>query len=181
MAGPYDVSGVQEQVIVSYNSYPTPGYLPFILSSYNYCYNLVPDYADLLKAPYDSIIPPLLASGQYSIGYINGRCPAVPREMVKDSVMDAYENIPNHPLRQALADNNLWNWTPMTPVKMFYCSSDDQVSYQNSLFAYNKFIQNGSTVVSLHETADNLNHGDCALPTMLLGKFYLDSIKALPF
>jgi hypothetical protein len=179
MAGPYDCSGVQEDVITSFNTYPTPGYLPYILFSYNLVYDIVPDVVSLLKPPYDSIIPPMF-NGAYSMGEINNVSNPVPRFMVKDSVMEAYEADPNHPLKLALRDNDLYDWIPRSPVKMFYCSSDDQVNYQNSIVAYNHFIAAGATSVSLFETADNLNHGDCALPTMLFGKFYLDSLKALP-
>lgn len=179
MAGPYDVSGVQEQVIVSHDPYPTPGYLPYILYGYNAIYHILPSVDAILKPPYDSIIPPMF-DGVYSMGEINAVSAPVPRDMVLDSVMAAYEASDDHPLKLALADNNLYNWVPATPVKMFYCSSDDQVSYQNSIVAYNAFIAAGATSVSLFETADNLNHYDCALPTMLFGKLFLDSLKALP-
>jgi hypothetical protein len=179
MAGPYDCSGVQESVIVGFDPYPTPGYLPYILFSYNYIYHIVDDPISLLKPPYDSIIPPMF-DGMHSIGEINNVSNPVPRYMILDSVMDAYENDPNHPLKVALRDNDLYNWVPRSPVKMFYCSSDDQVSFQNTIVAYNNFIAAGATTVSMYETANNLNHGDCALPTMLFGKFYMDSLKALP-
>lgn len=180
MSGPYDVSGVQEQVIVSHDPYPTPGYLPYILYGYNAIYRIVPDVNAILKPPYDSIMPTMF-DGYYTIGEINMVSAPVPRDMVLDSVMTAYENDPAHPLKLALRDNDLYNWIPKSPVKMFYCSSDDQVNYQNTLVAYNHFLAAGSTTVSIHETANNLAHYDCALPTMLLGKFYLDSLKALPF
>ncbi len=179
MAGPYDCSGVQEQVITSFNSYPTPGYLPYVIFSYDLVYDLVADPTDLLKPPYDSIIPPMF-DGRFSIGEINNVSNPVPRLMIKDSVMAAYEADPNHPLKVALRKNDLYDWIPKTPVKMFYCSSDDQVSYQNSIVAYNHFVAAGATTVSLFETADNLTHGECALPTMLFGKLYIDSLKALP-
>ncbi|MBK9448405.1 MAG: hypothetical protein IPN95_03105 [Bacteroidetes bacterium] len=179
MAGPYDCSGVQEAVIVGYDPYPTPGYLPYVIFSYNYIYHIVDDPTKLLKPPYDSIIPPMF-DGTHSIGEINNVSNPVPRYMIVDSVMEAYEADPNHPLKLALRDNDLYDWIPKTPVKMFYCSSDDQVNYQNTIVAYNHFIAAGATTVSIFETANNLNHGDCALPTMLFGKFYMDSLKALP-
>jgi hypothetical protein len=180
MSGPYDASGVQEDVITSFDPYPTPGYLPYILISYNYVYNIVPDIPSVLKSPYDTLILPMF-DGTYSMDEINSVSNPVPRLMVKDSVMDAYEADPLHPLKLALQDNDLWNWIPRTPVKMFYCGADDQVNYMNSIVAYNHFVAAGATTVSLFETAPNLNHSDCALPTMLFGKLYLDSLKALPY
>jgi hypothetical protein len=179
MAGPYDCSGVQANVITSFDPYPTPGYLPYVIYSYDFVYKIVPDADALFKPPYDSILPTMF-NGLYAMGDINSICPEVPREMVKDSVMAAFEADPNHPLKVALRKNDLYNWVPQTPVKMFYCSSDDQVNYMNSIVAYNAFIAAGATNVSLFETANNLTHGECALPTMLFGKLYLDSLKALP-
>ena len=107
MAGPYDVSGVQEQVIVSHDPYPTPGYLPYIFLSYGYAYGNLPELTEVLKPPYDSILPPMF-NGQFSIGDINNLSAPVPRDMVVDSVMAAYEADNDHPLKIALRDNDLW-------------------------------------------------------------------------
>lgn len=180
MSGPYDASGVQEQVLVGFDPYPTPGYLPFILWSYNMVYDIVPDPAALLKPPYDSIIPPLMDQ-IYSIGYINTQSNAVPRYMLLDSVLNAYENDQDHPLKLALRDNDLWKgWVPQAPVRFFYCEGDDQVAYENSIVAYNAFTQNGAQNVSLFrvdsDAAPQL-HSDCAPGALLRGKLYFDSLR----
>lgn len=178
MAGPYDASGVQADVITAFEEYPTPGYLPYIMYSYNEAYRIVPDVVALLKPPYDSIIPPMM-NGEFSIGEVNVVSAPIPRNMVKDSVMNAYESDPNHPLKLALRNNDLWNWVPETPVKMFYCSGDDQVSWRNSQVAYDKFMAQGASpeIVSLHETTPDANHAECAQPTFLLAKFWFDSLR----
>ncbi|MEM1000727.1 MAG: hypothetical protein AAGN35_26975 [Bacteroidota bacterium] len=180
MSGPYDVSGVQEEVLVSFDPYPTPGYMPYILYSYNLAYNIVPDVTALLKPPYDSIVPPFM-DGSRSIGDLNDVSNPVPRLMVLDSVMNAYENDPNHPLKLALRRNDLWDWVPQTPVRMYYCTADDQVSYQNALVAYDRFLQNGASpdIVSLEEPDPNANHNDCAQPCFLAAKVWFDSLRAL--
>ncbi len=132
----------------------------------------------LLKPPYDSIIPPMM-NGEFTIGEVNNVSNPIPRYMVKDSVMAAYESNPNHPLKLALRNNDLWNWVPETPLKMFFCTGDDQVSWRNSQVAYDKFIAQGASpkIVSLHETNPTANHSDCAQPTFLLAKFWFDSLR----
>ena len=40
MAGPYDMSGAQRIMLETGNFYPNPGYLPYIILSYNKIYNL---------------------------------------------------------------------------------------------------------------------------------------------
>ncbi|MEM7038199.1 MAG: lipase family protein [Bacteroidota bacterium] len=179
MAGPYDVSGVQEEVIVSFDPYPTPGYLPFVLYSYNMVYDVVPDIADILKPPYDTIIPWRM-DGTWGMGQINELSNPVPRLMVKDSVMDAYEADDNHPLKVALRANDLHNWVPETPVKMYYCEGDDQVAYENAIVAYDRFIAQGASpdIVSHKSVDPNLNHVDCALPTLLEGLQWFKEFKS---
>ena len=64
MSGAYDLSGVQAEVVTSDNPYSSPEYLPYIVMSYRYAYNIYPDIHDIFKAPYDTILPPLF--GRYT-------------------------------------------------------------------------------------------------------------------
>lgn len=181
MAGPYDASGVQEKVITGQNPYPTPGYLPYIVYSYDLVYNIVKeDPSTLFKAPYDSIVAANMNQVR-GIGYLNSLCDPIPRRMMKDSVMAAYEADPHHPLKVALRDNDLWDWVPQTHMRLFYCTADDQVSYENSIVAYNHFMQAGGdpALIKPYDVNPNANHGDCAMPALLLGKFFFDSIASV--
>ena len=53
LSGPYDVSGVQTDVIVGNQPYPTPGYLPYILFAYNSV------YGNLFNEPSEVFVPTL--------------------------------------------------------------------------------------------------------------------------
>ena len=180
MAGPYDVSGVQEGVIVSHNTYPTPGYLPYIVYTYDMIYDVLPgEPRSAFKAPYDSIIDYAIKSQLVGMGTLNNQVTPVPRDMVKDAFMAEYENNPAHPLKAALRDNDLWRgWVPTSHVRMFYCEADDQVSYLNAVYCYNKFMDQGAdpSLVKLFSVDPALNHSDCAVPSMLLAKWFIDSI-----
>lgn len=179
MAGPYDVSGVQEGVITGYDPYPTPGYLPFIIYSYDMVYDIIdaPPYT-MFKPPYDSIINANMDQSR-DIGYLNTILPAVPREMVLDSVMAAYESDENHPLKLALRDNNLLSWNPQAHVRMCYCKGDDQVNYMNAIVAHDSYLEAGADpeLVKLIEINETSNHSDCALPSMLFAKYFFDSLR----
>lgn len=181
MSGPYDVSGVQEQYLLAFTPYPTPGYLPYILYSYNTVYDIIPDPVTILKPPYDSIVPPNM-NQITTMGQLNQLCNPVPRRMILDSVMNAYENDPVHPLKVALRDNDLYlGWVPQSPVRMFYCKGDDQVSYENAIVAYNEFQNAGAPFVSVVRMDDDANlsdHNECAPNSLLLGKVWFDSLNA---
>lgn len=183
MAGPYDISGVQEQYLLSFDPYPTPGYLPFILYSYSMVYDYLPDPVTVLKPPYDSIVDANMDQIT-TMGQLNNLCNPVPRNMILDSVMNAYENDPNHPLKIALRDNDLYlGWVPQSPLNMYYCEGDDQVSYENAIVAYNEFRNVGAPNLFLTRIDDDnnlLDHNGCAPTSLLSGKLWFDSLNALP-
>lgn len=181
MSGAYDVSGVQEQYLLSFDPYPTPGYLPYIMYGFRTAYDYLPDPQTVLKPPYDSIVAANMDQ-TVSIGQLNRMLDSVPRNLILDSVMSAYENDPNHPLKIALRDNDLYlGWVPQSNLRMFYCVGDDQVSYENALVAYNSFSNAGAPAVSLARIdSDNLllDHNDCAPNALLSGKLWFDSLRA---
>jgi len=176
MSGPYDLKEAQVDLIASDDPYPTPGYLPFIFLAYQSIYgNLYDeDISEVLLAPYDSLMPALFYSGEYSIGYINNQSPDVPKTMVKDSVIEAFMTNSDHPLRLDLNDNHLLDWTPQAPIKLYYCRGDDQVSYLNSENAYDSWTANGATNVEKQDFG-NLTHNDCALFCFLDARTYFNS------
>lgn len=184
MAGPYDASGVQEQYMLGFDPYPTPGYLPFILYSYDMVYDVLPNdvATSVLKPPYDSLAPHILGQ-EVSMGAINNMCNTVPRLMIREEYLNAYINDPNHPLKIALRDNDLYlGWVPQKPLAMFYCEGDDQVSYENAIVAYDEFMAGGAPHVELRRIdtdGDPLTHNDCAPGALLTGKLYLDSLNNL--
>ncbi len=176
MSGPYDLKEAQVDLIASDEPYPTPGYLPFIFLAYQSIYgNLYEEsISEVLKAPYDSLVPALFYSGEYSIGYINGQVPDVPKTMVKDSVIDDFMTNADHPLRLDLNDNHLLDWAPEAPIKLYYCKGDEQVSYLNSENAYDSWTANGAPSVEKQDFG-NLKHNDCALFCFLDARLYFNS------
>lgn len=177
MSGPYDLKVAQVELMASDSVYSTPGYLPYIILGYQSYYgNLYDSVQQIFKSPYDSLMPALFYGGQKGIGFINGLATPVPKDMILDSVVQQFTSDSLHPLRVALADNHLLDWAPQAPIKIHYCTGDDQVTYLNALAAYDSWTTNGSQNVEI-EDFGNLNHGDCVLPSVLNAKFYLDSYK----
>lgn len=174
MSGPYDLVEAQVDLIASDEPYPTPGYLPYILLAYQSIYgNLYENISEGLKAPYDSLMPALFYSKEYSIGYINNQSTDVPKHMVIDSLIEAFEGDLNHPLREDLRENHLLDWAPQAPVRILYCRGDDQVTYLNSEYAYDSWTANGAPNVLKDDLGDH-DHNGCALFAFLIGKSVLD-------
>jgi len=176
MSGPYDVSGYQADLITSDNPYPAPYYLPYILFTYNKIYNLYPSESNFLKSPYDVQLPPLYL-GNNGAGEVDNIMPSVIKNILQDSVITAFDYYPNHPFRQKLQLNDLYNWLPKAPMLITYCKGDRHVVYKNALVAYNSFRQKGKRNVVMYNGGDNLDHGDCVLPTLFRAKAWLDSVR----
>lgn len=178
MSGPYDLSGVMKDVMLSDSDYAVPGYLPFLVFSWNQRYHFYNSPSEFLQAPYDTLLPPLF-DGQHSIGYINNFTPSVPKHIFKPEVIDSFSNNPNHPFRQALADNDVYDWKPTSPVRIEFCRADQEVNWHNAVTLYNAFKANGATNVDTVCMSETLPHFDCAQFAILGMKAFFASYQAL--
>jgi hypothetical protein len=176
MSGAYDLNVTMVDLMLSPQPYSAPAYLPFILLGYHSVYpalqQLYPNPAELLKSPYDTLLPPVFYGKQTNIGAINQLCPAVPITMMKDSVVAAFVNDPQHPLRAILAENDLLDWGPQAPVKIHYCRGDDQVSYLNAVRADSSWRAHGAPNVQIQDFG-NLSHGGCVQPAITSASLFL--------
>ncbi|MCB0793862.1 MAG: alpha/beta fold hydrolase [Flavobacteriales bacterium] len=175
-SGPYDISGVQAQVMLDTVPYPAPYYLPYVVLAYGEVYpGLFNNVSEVFRAPYDMLLPPLF-DGTHGAGDINAVLPDVPSEIMQDSVLQAFAADPMHPFRLALADNDLYDWAPETPTRLYYCDGDDHVFHENSLVALQSFQTNGSTAVT-GVNIGQLDHGGCAFPALLSVKNWFSSLQ----
>ena len=101
MAGPYSMSGVMRELMESGMPHPNPGYLPYVLFSYQNIYNLYDDITEVLKFPYNQYLFGMY-SGDYGMYEINQTLPSNPVEIFQDSYYQDFLNDPNHPFNLAL-------------------------------------------------------------------------------
>jgi len=173
MAGSYDMSGAMVDVMESDSPFPATYYLPYLLLAYDQIYGLFDATSDVFVDPYASQIPGLY-DGPHGAGEINDALPSIPITLLQPAYVTAFDADSNHPLRAALRDNDLYDWTPKTPTRIYHCTTDDTVPFSNSQLAFDTFVANGSTSVELVPLAFG-SHVECAAPTLILGKFWFDS------
>lgn len=176
-AGSYDMSGAMVDLMLSYTSYPSPGYLPFLICTWNNVYHLYNNPSEYFVSPYDTLLPPNV-DGLNSIGDLNQLMPDTPRLIFQPAMIDSFANNPNHPLRLALADNDVYKWVPQAPVTLLHCANDRQVPKQNTYNAYNYFVQNGAMAIDTFDPNPSLGHGDCGDFYFIFLKDYLDTVLA---
>ena len=154
MAGPYDLSGIMKDSLLSDSPHPSPGYVPYVFLAYNRIYNLYSDLTEVFVSPYNSTLPSLF-NGETALQDINSQLPATPKDMFKESfVADVLTN-PNNPFVLKLKENDLYDWKPEAPMYLLHSREDDQVPYLNTIKAYNRFVANGATDIQI----DTSNEG----------------------
>ena len=177
MSGPYDVSGVQSATMTADSFYSSPGYLPYVIMGYQEAYgNVYNDLSEIFRPPYDSLLPGYF-NGTHSMGWINNRLPDTPNLMLDTAYFNDFLTNPNHFAWTLLRDNDLYNWAPVAPLHMYYCTADEQVFYRNSEVARDSMHALGATHV-VATSFGALSHSGCApfcfLASLALFESYID-------
>jgi len=173
-AGSYDLSGSMLNLFLSDSPYQEPFFLPYFLITYNEIYGLVDSYSGLFAAPYDVSVPPLF-NGSNSEQVINSVLPSVPKDMLSPELLQGLEGQGPGIVKTALRENDVYRWTPRAPMRLYHCTGDQLVPYENSATAYAYFAQHGAPDVELIPLAYG-THEKCSLPTYFLIKDWFDSL-----
>ncbi len=175
MSGPYSMSRAMKDVMLTNNPYPAPYYLPYVLLSFQNIYAAYPAVSDFLNTPYDTQLPPLY-SGYNSASEVNALMPSVPKNIIRSTVLNAFDVDSNHIFRTLLKDNDVYAWKPESQVHMLYCGADKHVPPQNTFIAYD-YMQALGAQVSKMNVNDVMDHTPCAEVAMMHMKSIFDTIR----
>jgi hypothetical protein len=178
-SGPYNLAGSQSDVFIQDLPYSNPGYVVYLMFGMNRAYgNIFTNPSDILKSPYDTLIPPFF-NGSFEMDTVNKLLPANISGYLQDSVLQAFvaDTVnQQHPIWQALNNNSNYDWTPTMPVRMYYCTADEQVAYQNALDAETAMTANGALDAKA-QFKGMLNHGGCVTPSIAAASLFFDSLS----
>lgn len=175
LSGPYSISTATKERLLSDEEYLYPGYAAWTLLSYNEAYGLYDSLTQYVKQPYADLATSfkneeidLNTLHADMIAQLNQDFGAsVVKNMLHDSLLIAIQMDENHPLNVALRDNDTFDWAPAAPTRLFYCMSDDQVAFTNSLSADSVMNANGAADVQSRDVAPSADHTGCILPAGL--------------
>ncbi|HVM46920.1 MAG TPA: hypothetical protein VMU04_02785, partial [Candidatus Acidoferrum sp.] len=177
MAGPYDMSGVELNDMLSSRCPPDPYYAAYVVVAYQWVYSLAPGWGDLLAPPYNTTIPPLF-NGNTDGTNIDMAMPACSlSSILLSAVRSALTNDPGSPLYEALRDNDLYRWKPIAPIRLYHCSGDLDVLPANSQVAYSNFVALGATNVQLIDPSPGADHTTCAIPALEAAEAWFNTLK----
>lgn len=187
MSGPYSISGEMKDLILSYEPYGSVAYLPYTALSYDLVYGLFDDVEDFFKPAYAGVIEQF-GNGQISLSTLNiqllttlilNHGQSITRYMLQDSIIAAMESDPQHPVNLALADNDLINWAPQAPTRLFYCEADDQVPYTNAIVADSVMNSLGAVDLEAISAEVNADHGECVEPATFLTALFFGQFQQI--
>lgn len=167
--GAYDLSGVTRLDFLTGRPLPNPFNLLYLLTGLRDVYGF-PDY---LAAPYATLLPPLL-DGTREISEVNAMMPRNPLDILLPEAREALASDPGHPFRVALRRNDLLDWAPRTPLRLYHCAGDRDVPAANATTARDAFAARGVTVAVL-DPEPSADHAGCAQPTLLDIKAWFDA------
>lgn len=187
MSGPYSISGVMRELILSEEAYSYPAYLANTIISYDQVYGLYDDLNAVLKEPYASMTADF-REGRITLGTLNSRVIdsltaqfGIPltKGMLQDSVLENFSTDPAHPLNTVLEDNDVFDWAPAAPTLLLYCEGDDQVPFRNSIVADSVMNARGAMSVRSFNVGSSLDHVQCAEPAITTGALFFSQFQKL--
>lgn len=176
MSGAYDMTGTQSSTM--FVEYDRPHYLPYLLISYDYAYNIWPgDVYEAFKAPLNTEIKDMFKQPRVvDYGYLDSILPKVPSSMIRDSLVELFRSDPDFIFTKKLAENNLHDWEPQAPMQLCACYGDNEVMYQNTVVAYNAMKQKDAPV-HLKLFGKHLSHNPCAPFAIIYSKQMFDNMR----
>ncbi|MEZ4942006.1 MAG: T9SS type A sorting domain-containing protein [Saprospiraceae bacterium] len=181
LSGPYSISGVMRDLILSDSVYYYPAYLPNTIVSYQAAYgNLYTQLSDVFLEPYATKIGQF-SDGSLTLNQLNSQLISLlianegacrPFRMLQPAVVQDVTTDPDHPFNVALRANDVYAWAPEAPTRIFYCMADDQVPFRNSLLARDSMLARGAVDLVATDVDSTADHGGCVTPALTNTAFF---------
>jgi hypothetical protein len=177
MSGPYDLSGTARGLLAADPAYLSSVlYTAYLAASMTRTYQLTPRLAEVLVPPVAAAADALLA-GTVRLGQL-AALPGRPRAALQPALLAALAADAAHPFWRALGDNDVLDWAPRAPVRLYFGGADRDVPPANAATAESRMRAAGAANVAAVSVGAALDHGGAVLPATLAGKRFIDSVRA---
>lgn len=173
-SGPYSLSEVMRTTITSGEEYLAGlAYVPYVVLGFQSA------SGDLYDSLVEVFRPAFVGSiekfyrGEINLGAMGQEIgtvlfftstPLSPRYILQDSIIAVLDaNDSTNRFVQYLYENNTYDFLADIPTRLYYCEADEQVPYENALFADSAMHALGATDLEAISLNPNGDHGACAL------------------
>ena len=175
MAGPYDLTESVRHVLTN-PDYPYPAFVAIILAAWLPIYDWDTTLEEMLAEPYDTTLTRKLTRKHKFQEIHDAMAPTFLRALDLDLGSALMED-PEHFIWEAMADNDLLDWAPQAPVRLYHCQGDEQVPYQNALTAQEAWTANGACCVEVEDPGAWLDHWRCRPRSFVSAKAWFDGFR----
>lgn len=147
--GPYDIRSMADQIILHETVLDSPAYFGYIVHAYDRTYDLDNLTLRAIASPHHRTIDNYY-DGNSTGSTINAILPRNTSELFNPYFQSEYAGIAGElTLKYRLDQNNVYDWKPEAPLKLFHGQNDNYVAYSNATTALSTMQGNGATSVSL--------------------------------
>ena len=151
-AGPYDMTATAQNIVgLAVN--PDPELVAFVFKAYDYWYGWN-RLSEIFQPPYDAVIAAYLYDGNYIQGPLTTDSAALFNATFRTAFLGGGEAT----VKAAVAANNIHDWRPSAPTRLFHGPEDSVVPYFNATNALAAMTAAGSTSVTI---------ADCTTPALI--------------
>lgn len=158
-SGPYDLTTTSAAIMAS-EQLPYPALIGFIFKSYADSYSLDDLLTRAFQEPYAAVIDTAF-DGSKSGETINESLTTTTADLIAATFRSDYLGSGETELKSKLAANNVYNWTPKAPIRMFHGEEDLTVPYINSQNALTAMESKNADVTLTNCSASPSNHANC--------------------
>jgi pimeloyl-ACP methyl ester carboxylesterase len=143
IAGPFHLREISFPQALTGESSSHAFYLAYLANSYAHVYGQ--PLSTILTPPFSEVVP-VLFDGDHTTEVISAALPNDPRELFNAEFLAAYDQGKSHWLLDALSENDVYDWTPTAPVRIYYGDDDREVLPEEARRAESAMKQRGADV-----------------------------------
>lgn len=117
-------------------------------------------FEDIFKSPYDSLLNLILDAANPFAN--TSLLDSIPNRMLEDEFREQFLNNPDFWMRTFLGYNNLYDWAPQFPMRLFHSDADVENPFPNAVFTLEQMQLNGAPDVEL-QTVSGFSHPQAGL------------------
>ena len=158
----------------------------YLVASFQEVYHIAKRMDEVLVPPFDTI-------GEHIVtrGMTDADAQAIPvtkfsRDVMQKELIQSILDDPNSAMAQAMRANEVYDWTPRTPLRMYYTASDAVVNPANTLLALERMLARGALDVDAIELLRDINgkpptHGTAQWPAYIAARRWFDTFPVPTF
>jgi pimeloyl-ACP methyl ester carboxylesterase/predicted secreted protein len=173
MAGAYDLDRVSVPMSIATPAVSTPLYLTYAVLGLDQVYGFVDDWNEVFLDSYAETAFELF-DGEHEAADIVAALPADPAQLFQPAFLaDLAAGIGG--FAEALRANNVYDWAPFAPVRLYHGGADADVPFRNAEVASARMTELGADV-QIVNVGDDLDHATASTPSYISAKAWFDSI-----